>query len=261
MTTLEQTAFSTLGVDTVALKPAEMGLDRATALPVERVTIDYEGRDHLPAAETLERLTDAFEVRVTVPVRADGFDPLGDDDRWEALPDDVRSVLVAGHPAYLTEDERKRAVAPRLKAATESVTEPWVGTENVERVALAVGGTQFELLSKTTRRDIGALRRAGFDGDVAVYAPIVVNDDEDVILDAVGAYASRRGSVRENLPSNAPTDSDARGEAREILLEGCRNYALVGDSSTLQERIDTLRSAGVDHVVGYPARGLDAVVE
>lgn len=261
MTTLGQTVLSDLGVDTIALKPAEMALDRATALPVERVTIDYEGRDHVPDTETLERLTEEFEVRVTMPVRADGFDPLGDDHLWESLPDAVRSVVVAGHPAYLTDSERKRAVAPRLKEAAAKAPDPWVGTENVERVALAVGGTQFELLSPTTQRDVRALRDAGFDGDIAVYAPTAVTDDTDAILDAVGAYASRRGSVREKLPAETPTDSDARGKAREALLEGCRNFALVGDSATLRERIERLRASGVNYVVGYPARGLDAVIE
>lgn len=259
MNTRGQSVFANLGVDAVALKPAEMSLRDATGLPVETVTVDYEGRDHVPDTETLAALDEEYEVRVTAPVRADGYDPLGDDGLLRALPDGIRSVLVAGHPAYLTDAERKRAVAPRLRAGAEDVTDPWVGTESVERVALAVGGTQFELLSASTRRDVGALRDAGFDGDIAVYAPTVVTDDEDAILDAVGAYASRRGPVREQLPDDAPTDSDASGAVRETLLDGCRNYALVGDRETLTNRIERLRAVGVDHVVSYPARGLDAV--
>ncbi len=55
----------------------------------------------------------------------------------------MRHVLVAGHGAYLTDDEAARAVAPRLRAAVD-VPAPWVGTEGIERLALAVGGTQYD---------------------------------------------------------------------------------------------------------------------
>jgi hypothetical protein len=258
--TLTGATLSEVGIDAAALKPSEVDLSRAGELDVETLTVDYEGREHVPAADRLANLAEGFEVRVTVPVRADGFDPLGDDGRRAALPDSVGVVLVAGNPAYLTEEERRRAVAPRLAAAREDAAEPWVGTEGVERVALAVGGTQFELLSAQTGRDARALRAAGFDGEIAVYAPTVLTDDADAVLDAVGAYAARRGPVRKRLPADAPRDSSISGDARETLLAACREYALVGDSETLADRVDALREAGVNRVVGYPARGLDAVL-
>jgi hypothetical protein len=248
-----------VGVDVAALKPSEVDLRRAHELAVDTVTVDYEGREHLPDPELLADLAETTAVRVTAPVRADGFDPLGDDSHRGALPDSVGEVLVAGNPAYLDDTERRRAVAPRLGAAAADATDPWVGTEGVERVALAVGGTQFELFSKTTVRDVRALRAAGFDGEIAVYAPTVLTDEPDAVLDAVGAYAARRGEVRARLAENAPRDSTVTGDARETLLTACREYALVGDPGTLSDRIDRLRAVGVDHVVGYPARGLDAV--
>lgn len=106
------------GLDAIALKPAECPVSRALDIPAETITIDYEGREHLPDTDTLEALVADAEVRLTTPVRADGFDPLGDNSRLEALPDEVNRVLVAGHPAYLTDEERRRAVAPRLSAAS-----------------------------------------------------------------------------------------------------------------------------------------------
>jgi hypothetical protein len=246
------------GIDAAALKPAECDVGRATELPVETVTIDYEGREHLPDAETLARIAERVDVRITAPVRADGFDPLGDDSLYERLPDAVGLVLVAGHSAYLTDEEYSRAVAPRLGEAVERAADPWVGTEGVERIALATGATQFELLSRTTDRDLRSVRAAGFDGDVAVYAPTVLTDDEDDVLDAIGDYVARRGPVARALPENAPTDSAAGGRAREVLLAASGDFALVGTAADVREQVAALREAGATSVVGYPARGVEA---
>lgn len=246
------------GIDAVALKPAEHDLEAALDLDVEATVLDYEGREHLPDAETLSALADAYDCYVTTPIRADGFDPLGDDDRLGDIPDDATRVLVAGNGAYLTDEESGRTIAPRLKAARENAPEAWVGTEGIERVALAAGGTQFELLSRGTERELRALRAAGFDGDVALYAPTVLSDDDDEILDAVGGYVARRGPVRRALPDDAATDADADGRAREVLLAAASDFALVGDTDTVTERVADLEAAGVDRVVAYPARGLAA---
>ncbi|MFC6717102.1 luciferase [Natrialbaceae archaeon GCM10025810] len=256
-------AVARAGLDAVALKPAECAVSEAAALPVDAIAIDYEGREHLPDPGTLEALaadTDA-DVLVTTPVRADGFDPLGDDSLLDDLPESVGRVLVAGHPAYLTDEERTRAVAPRLGAALEDDPDAWVGTESVERVAMATGATQYDLLTRTTDRELRALRAAGFDGDIAVYAPTVLTDDEDAVLDALGPYVARRRPVARALPDGAATDAAATGRARELLLEAASDYALVGTESRVRERIEGLREAGATTVVGYPARGLEAFLE
>ncbi|MFB6267026.1 MAG: luciferase [Halodesulfurarchaeum sp.] len=243
--------------DGVAIKPSEVSVSRAFELPFETITVDYEGHDHVPDEDTIAALAEERTVRVTVPVRADGFDPLGDDARLRALPAEARSVLVAGHPAYLRGEERRRAVAPRFREAMAYVDDPWIGTEGVERIALATGETQFELLSHTTERDVRALRAAGYEGELAVYAPTVLTDDEDEILGALGGYVARRRRVADRLPAGAETDSSAGGDARAVLLAAARDYGLVGDADEIAERAARLREAGVDTVIGYPARGLE----
>jgi hypothetical protein len=245
------------GLDAAALKPAECDVSRAVELPFETVAIDYEGREHLPDAEMLAGLADEVEVRLTTPVRAEGFDPLGDDARYDRIPEAVQRVAVAGHAAYLSEEERRKAVAPRLRAAVERDPAAWVGTEGVERLALATGATQFELLSRTTERDLRALRAAGFDGELAVYAPTVLTDADDAVLDAVGGYTARRGPVASALPEGAATDRTAAGRAREVLSAASRDYALVGSPADVGERVANLKEAGADLVVGYPARGVE----
>ena len=253
------------GIDALALKPAECDLAASAATlrasPVETVVVDYEGREHLPAATTLGTLADGLDVLATTPVRADGFDPLGDDALLrEWLPDGVGRAVVAGHPAYLSETERERAVAPRFGAVLDRSPDAWVGTEGVERVALAAGGPQYELLSRATAREVRALRAAGFDGAVHLYAPVAVSEREDALLDAVGDYAARRRPVREALPEAAATDAAATGRAREVLSAAVRDYALVGTPEAVRERVRELRAAGVTRVVGYPARGLGALL-
>ncbi|ERH08842.1 MAG: hypothetical protein J07HX64_00591 [halophilic archaeon J07HX64] len=260
MRELAAATLSEVGFDAAALKPGEVDIERASALDVDLVAVDYDGREHVPEEDLLADLASSFELFVTVPVRADGYDPLGDDSLRARVPEEAGEVLVAGNASYLSTEERRRAVAPRLDAASTGVTDLWVGTEGIERIALAVGGTQYDLLSRSTAREVDALRTAGLNTPIAVYAPTVLTDDEDTVLDAVGAYAGRRSRVRARLPDDTPRDHTIEGEARETLLSACREYALAGDPETVATRVDELHKAGVDHVVGYPARGLDPVL-
>lgn len=250
-------AVSRAGLDGIAVKPAECDVSSVAAVPIETIAIDYEGREHLPDRETLAALAAETNVRLTTPVRADGFDPLGDDSLLAEVPDEVGRIFVAGHSAYLTDEEQTRAVAPRLGTALESEPDAWVGTESVERIAMATGATQYDLLSRTTERDLRAIRAAGFDGDVAVYAPTVFSADEDTVLDALGGYVARRRPVARALPAGASTDASAVGRAREVLLAAVTDYALAGNERTVGERVGALREAGATTVVGYPARGLE----
>ena len=244
------------GLDGVALKPREHDLALAPRLNADLLNVDYEGRDAFPDDETLVTLAESHDLRVTTPVRADGFDPLGDDSRLPLAAG--KRVLVAGNPAYLTESERDRSVAPRIGAARDRAPQAWLGTEGIERLAMAAGGPQYELLSRHTRRELRAVRAAGFDGELVLYAPVVLTDDTDERLDAVGGYVSRRGPVRRALPDDAATDSTARGRAREVLTSAIPDFSLVGTPDAIDDRISELREIGVDTVVGYPARGLDA---
>jgi hypothetical protein len=254
------------GIDAVALKPTEHDLGAAADLATDAFAVDYEGREHLPDAEALGALAADATLYLTAPVRADGFDPLGDDAllaRALDLPASVGLTLVAGNAAYLDEAERSRAVAPRLRTALDRYPDdrpaPWVGTEGVERLALAAGGVQYDLLGGSTERELRALRAVGFEGDVAVYAPTVLVDDEDAILDAVGGYVARRRPVRRALSEGAATDARATGRARKVLLAAASDFALVGAPSDVEKQVAALRDAGATTVVGYPARGLDAL--
>jgi hypothetical protein len=256
--TAREVPIARTGLDGVALKPAECEVGRGAGLDTDILAIDYEGESNLPDGETLRSLAESTtELRVTTPVRTSGFDPLGENSFSNTLPSEAKRVLVAGHAAYLTEAERARPVAPRLRAAREENPEAWVGTEGIERLALAAGGTQFELLSRTTLDDVRSLREAGFTGEIAVYAPTVLTDREDAILDAIGEYVARRGPVARALPKRVATDHRAAGRGREVLAAASHDYALVGTPREVREQVRDLGDAGVDLVIGYPARGIE----
>lgn len=255
---MTDTRTRSAGLDAAALKPTEVNFRAAAGLPTDLgLVVDDEGREHRPGAATLRALAADHDVRITTPVRSDGYDPLGDDSALDAVPDGVGRVAVAGNPDYMADHEAARGIAARLRAAREADPDTWVGTESVERIAMAIGGTQFELFAPSTEREIRALRDAGFTDQVAVYVPVVLRDDEDTVLDAVGEYAARRRPVARALPDDAPTDARATGRAREVLTRAVRDYAFVGSAASVRERTDALREAGVDTVVGYPAAGVD----
>jgi hypothetical protein len=270
----ENGILASVDLDVVALKPTEVSIDQASGFDVDAVLIDYEGPTHVPDATVLDTLTANTTIRLTTPIRADGFDPLGNNTVVERLPTSVKRVLVAGHSAYLTEAERRRAIAPRLRAARAHAPNAWIGTEGIERLALAAGGTQFELLSGTTERDLQSLRAAGFEGKLAVYAPVVLTDNEDAILDALGSYVARRQSVMSALSDDTTgesashsvmadgisTDSTAIGNAREVLLNASHEFALAGSAEQVNVRISELREAGVDIIVGYLACGIEGIL-
>ncbi len=247
--------------DGLALKPTATELPALTdrSFDVDRLVIDFEGHEHVPERAVLDALAQHHEVFLTTPVRADGFDPLGDHSIVEELPSHIGRVVVAGHPAYLDSTETARAIAPRLRdavAADSSTHRSWIGTESVERIAMAIGGVQYELLSKSTAPTVRALRSAGYDAPIAVYAPTVLSDDDDVVLDALGEYVARRKPVRAALraldrPYN--TDSTATGEARSILRTATNQFGIAGDRNAVAERIESLRASGVTEVICHPA--------
>jgi len=237
-------AVARAGIDAVALKPAECDVSRAANSPIDRVTIDYEGREHLPDAETLDRLAAEAELYVTTPVRADGFDPLGDDSLIDKIPDPPPAGCSWRATARTSRrTSRRRAVAPRLGAARAARRPRRVGRHGASSASRwRRGGTQFELLSLSVDRSRRAWApRRRVRRRIAVYAPTVLTDDEDVVLDAVGASS----------PAPPPAGPRAPGRGRRWKRRRPRHrpaHGRLGDGAhprgALGGRSGTSRSSG-----------------
>lgn len=244
------------GVDGLALKPTQYDLCAVPSSPVETLVIDYEGRGAFPDSSVLMQLATEYELYVTTPVRADGFDPLGDDSYLDRIPSSAKRVLVAGNPAYLTDDEQQRKISPRLKKARQSDPSAWIGTEGIEPLANRLGGTHFELLGPALDDRISQRRDDSAIDQVAVYAPMVITDDADQKIAALGEYVSRRDSVRSEIPEVRSVVDMARGRIRKELLEAIDQYALAGSIETIHRRITDFHANGVDQVIVYPATNI-----
>lgn len=240
-----------VGIDAIAIKPESTDVTTLEHLDASTVVIDFEGLEHVPRPEELAGVARARNCVLSVPVRVDGFDPLGDDSLLETFEETVSFALIAGHPAYLTSRQARRAVAPRLRAALERYPDSWVGTEGLERIAMATGATQYDLLDGSTERSVRAIRAAGFDGDIVVYAPTVVSDEHDHLLDAVGPYVARRKAVADRLADVGTVDANATGRDRAILLEAIDEYSLVGTPERIDRRVRDLDAVGVSEVVAH----------
>lgn len=235
------------GFDGIALKPTTQPPDSVDPTAVDSLVIDFEGDDSLPSPDAVAETAAHTTVVVTTPVRSDGFDPLGDDRLFAAYAPHARFALVAGNGAYLHPHERRRAIAPRLAEAIERYPDALVGTEGIERIALATGAAQFELLGPRTASLIRGLRAAGFTGDIAVYTPAAVTDDRQAAIDWLSGYLRRRRPVQRAL-DNAGDSSDEQ----RVLDQALDNFALVGDTATVNRRIDSLKAVGATAVIGHP---------
>lgn len=253
MTQLE--TIESVGFDALAVKPSHTDPSRVTSSPFDRFIIDFEGTEYYPSVSLIRDLQASTNVRLTIPVRVNGFDPLGNRDYLDALPPETKMVLVAGNPAYLSQAELSRRIAPRIGEVASEFADVWVGTEGIPLIALATDATQFFLLSPESRNTVKTIRAAGYAGTIAVYAPTVISDDQNTILDAIGPYTARRDRVRREL--NRPDSiTDLDSNDREILVRAIQEYALTGSVPEINEQIQSLKNQGIDTVVSYLPTGI-----
>lgn len=249
----QREVISDVGFDAIAVKPSHTNLSRVTSSPIDTVVIDFDGREHFPSNTTILELQETTDTRVTIPIRVDGFDPLGDREYLDSLPTETKVVLVAGNPAYLTEEELHRSIAPRLGTAVDEFSNAWIGTEGIPLIALATTAPLFFLLSPESKHTIQKIRSAGYPGSIAIYAPTVVTTDTDTILQTLGPYTMRREPVRRQLEAESLSSLDS--DKQELLLRETQKYALTGSVSEINTQISRLKTKGADNIVSYLPTG------
>jgi hypothetical protein len=154
--------------------------------------------------------------------------------------------LVAGNPAYLTEEERKLSAGGLLASAVKRVigelgpeTEIFVGTERVEKVVARLCAEHnvvpFLLLDDHSPELLARLRPNS--NRLAVYVPFAVGPRREEAIPALLPYVERR--MRALRLSGRPTDHLDR-------------FCVVGNQHEISSRLTHL-SRQYDVVIGYPA--------
>jgi hypothetical protein len=186
-------------------------------------------------------------VVITLPVRRSDFpDRLKDVMRLLSRSERASLCLVAGNPAYLTEEERKLSAGGLLASAVKRVigelgpeTEIFVGTERVEKVVARLCAEHnvvpFLLLDDHSPELLARLRPNS--NRLAVYVPFAVGPRREEAIPALLPYVERR--MRALRLSGRPTDHLDR-------------FCVVGNQHEISSRLTHL-SRQYDVVIGYPA--------
>ena len=184
---------------------------------------------------------------ITLPVRRSDFpDRLKDVMRLLSRSERASLCLVAGNPAYLTEEERKLSAGGLLASAVKRVigelgpeTEIFVGTERVEKVVARLCAEHnvvpFLLLDDHSPELLARLRPNS--NRLAVYVPFAVGPRREEAIPALLPYVERR--MRALRLSGRPTDHLDR-------------FCVVGNQHEISSRLTHL-SRQYDVVIGYPA--------
>ncbi|MDJ0270615.1 MAG: hypothetical protein NXY59_08750 [Aigarchaeota archaeon] len=194
---------------------------------------------------------------LTLPVRRCDFE-----ERFQGVLEILRShesgglCLVAGNPAYLSEDEARRLAGRLLIDAVKRAKEVlgdrliMVGSENMVAPAIEAArrfrAIPFALLNGADDYEIRLLSKEAAI-PVAVYAPFYIGKtlggDAETRLTA---YALRRRKLR----SDAAPSANPAGMTSIELVE---QVALVGDKQRVRTRVMRLADSGAGVVVGFPA--------
>lgn len=187
------------------------------------------------------------KVVITLPVRRSDFpERLKGVMRLLSRSERASLCLVAGNPAYLTEEERKRPAGGLLASAVKRVigelgpeTEVFVGTERVENVVARLCAEHnvvpFLLLDDHSPELLARLRPNS--NRLAVYVPFAVGPRREDAIPSLISYVERR--MRALRLSGRPTDHLDR-------------FCVVGNQHDVSSRIRHL-SRQYDVVIGYPA--------
>ncbi|MDJ0274634.1 MAG: hypothetical protein NYU90_05475 [Aigarchaeota archaeon] len=185
-------------------------------------------------------------VVITVPVRRSDFpERLEGTMRILSRRDRASICLVAGNPAYLTEEERSRSAPRLLSLAAGRVLrelgkriDVFVGTERVEgtveRLCKELDVVPFLLLDLHPPELLERFRPNG--NRLAVYVPFALGPLSEA-LPALLPYVKRRMMVR-HLTGD-PSDHVER-------------FCVVGDPERVASRLRSLTER-YDVIVGYPA--------
>ncbi len=241
-----------------AVKPSTLGLGKAEALVKLAKTLSKQGYTYLlvdseregndPSREDISEVVRFCKAEglctpvFTLPVRRRDFR-----DRFQAVLKSLAEegfgglCLVAGNPAYLSEDELRVKAGPMILEAASRFREKakdltlFVGSENMLKIShvaarlykaipLALLGPKLE-----EEKEMLSASNGGF----GIYVPYYVGEGCRDAWERLAAYVKRRNT---NLS----------------VEKAVHAYGLYGDLTYITERIKYLEKISVGQVFGYP---------
>ena len=220
----------------------------------ERASDDISLSDYARLLEYAEELGDGPVAVLTLPVRRSDFEERFRE-ALEILSGHGRGglCLVAGNPAYLSEDEASRPPGRMLLESAARARERMgdgllmMGTENVRRYAAEAARkwrlTPFILLDRLVEEEVRWFSRLS-PAPIAIYAPLMLGERADPAAEEkLLAYALRRKRIQELL-----RNGEARPDPRGLIS----HVALLGSLDGAARRLRQLREAGASMIVGLP---------
>ncbi len=241
-----------------AVKPSTLGSDKAEALVklaeslsklgYTYLVVDSEGEDDDPLCEDVSAVVEVCKKEgfctpvFTLPVRRRDFR-----ERFHAVLKSLADegfgglCLVAGNPAYLSEDELRVKARPLIMEAASRFREKakdltlFVGSENMlktSRVAAQLyKAIPLMLLGPRLEEERAVV--SAVNGGFGVYVPFYVGGGCRDAWERLAAYVRRRNT--------------------DLSLEkAVHAYGLYGDLTYISSRIKYLERISVGQVIGYP---------
>lgn len=220
----------------------------------EREVDDVRLGDYDRLLAYCEELGDGPIPVLTLPVRRSDFEARFAE-ALEILSSHKRGglCLVAGNPAYLSEDEAARPPGRLLLEAARRARERlregllMMGTENVRRYAAEAakdyGATPFILLDRMIEDEVRWFSGIS-SAPVAIYAPLMLGAEAGIEAGkTLLSYALRRRNIQALL-RNGWSGHDPRSLVSQV--------ALLGEVEEARRRVRQLREAGASVIVGLP---------
>jgi hypothetical protein len=207
-------------------------------LGYEYHVIDAEFKEQSLAEDELERLANRRN-KLVLTIQARREDALELLDRYTSF--DTSLCIVAGHPSYLSEKERKLQIRWKLPGIVETSVrscggEIWVGVEGVMDIVKPLveeyGLTSFHLQDLKLEEEIKLVI-----GRKAVYSRFVFGD-EDIDM----RYLMRKKSFKKAI------------EEGEDVSKLIKHFIIYGIRPDFRRRFSELEDMGVEVLVGYPEK-------
>ena len=237
--------------------------------------------------ETLENFSNKTKIIMTIASRSRNFDVNSKTGKAtiNKLLDIISSYadisglnIVAGNPAYLSEDEKRRNASRTLISLGEYIasridtkTDVFIGTEKILKTAVKLAEKfdfkPFLLFSNNIDAEIKYISKTVGNSKTACYIPFSTTLKEEELIKKTWRYVLRREYARNTLMS-ANIDlknleeqlqkgqiENLPSKTKRIFIEVMKKFVIYGEGNGLKQSLNKLVNKGINIIVGLPLSG------